>query len=104
MGRQPGIQDEWKRYLQPEDKDQPPPRDSSERLADYNADYVSTILLVKLYFGNKTIAAINALSKTNSPWWMKSENEQFAVLTAMTEELKFGLPTFTSTLTNSPSR
>ncbi|MGY2957576.1 hypothetical protein ACVWWT_002808 [Pseudomonas sp. TE6349] len=93
---QPGIQDEWTRYMKTGVST--PPRESSERLAAYNADYLSTLILAKLYFGQKTISAINRLTTVNSPWWMKSTDQQFEVLSAMTEELTFAIPTFTSVI------
>lgn len=93
---QPGIKDEWARYM--ETGVTIPPRESSERIAAYNADYLSALILAKLYFGQKTIDAINRLTATHSPWWMKSTDQQFEVLSAMTEELTFATPTFTSVI------
>lgn len=101
IAKQPGIQDEWTRYLvshDPGEKDNVPPSESSQKLANYNAEYFSVLLLAKLYFGAETINAVDALTETNSPWWMKPNDKQFKVLAAMSKELGLTLPTINSTL------
>ena len=94
IAAQPGIKDEWARYL--ENGVMTPQRESSEKLAAYNADYLSTLILAKLYFGQKTIDSIDRLTTPHSPWWMKSTDQQFEVLSAMAQELTLATPTFTS--------
>ncbi|AOA04620.1 hypothetical protein BFC21_02005 [Pseudomonas sp. TMW 2.1634] len=101
IARQPGIQDEWSAYqgfLKGAKAERSPPRESSQRLESYNAEYQNVLMLAKLYFGSETTKAVEALTDVNSPWWMKSLDKQNAVLVAMTKELRSTLPTFNSTL------
>ncbi|MFJ7007666.1 hypothetical protein [Pseudomonas putida] len=95
IARQPGIKDEWSRYLK---AGEIPPRESSQRLEEYNAEYVNVLILANLYFGDETRAAVAALEKTDSPWWMKTLDSQSAVTEAMTKELSSMLPTLGSAL------
>lgn len=101
VARLPGIQDEWDLYQSflkdPKAKGHPP-RESSQRLESYNAEYQNVLVLAKLYFGEETIKAVDALGEVNSPWWMKSLSKQNAVLEAMTKELGNKLQTLDSTL------
>ena len=101
IAQQPGLKDEWTRYrasLKSAKPDEVPPRESSQKLEDYTAEYVNVLLLTSLYFGAETKKAVAALQKTQSPWWMKDYNDQDAILTAMNKELRSSLPTFNSTL------
>lgn len=101
IAKQPGIQDEWKRYLnflKSMRPDEAPPRESSQKLEDYNAEYLNVLLLAQLYFGTDTNQAVSALTKVDSPWWMKPIDDETAVLAAMAKELRSTLPTFNSTL------
>lgn len=101
IARQPGIQDEWSRYQsynRTGDSNDSPPRESSQMLADYNAEYLNVLLLAKLYFGKKTIDAVNSLSIIKGPWWMKPQDKQFDVLGAMSVEFTASLPGIESTL------
>lgn len=101
IAKQPGVHDEWTRYLvslKPGGKEDIPPSESSQKLSDYNAEYLSALLLAKLYSGAETINAVNALTEKNTPWWMKPQDKQFEVLSAMSKELGLTLPTINSTL------
>ncbi len=101
IAKQPGVQDEWNRYLealQAAKTQRIPPRESSEKLEDFNAGYGNVLLLARVYFGPDTKNAVNDLTKIDSPWWMKSVEKEDAVVSAMTKELSLSLPTLTATL------
>ncbi|WP_439856165.1 hypothetical protein [Pseudomonas yamanorum] len=101
IARQPGLQDEWDAYqgfIKEAKVAGSPPRESSQRLEGYNAEYQNVLMLAKLYFGMETSQSVDALTDVNSPWWMKSLDKQNAVLEAMIKELRSTLPTFNSTL------
>lgn len=98
IGEAPGIADLWGAYLGAI-------RDTtnknrtylatdtalSEKLAEYNGRYLSTLLLDDHYFGPKTHAAIQALSDEEGPWWEKSHQKTDALLIAMMGELYWEL-------------
>jgi hypothetical protein len=62
-----------------------------QKVAEFYSDYSSIVIAAKIYFGPKTIAAVNKLAGTRESWVEKNIEDVKALLTAMNEELTVGL-------------
>ena len=67
-------------------------RDLATSLNEITVEYASVMTLASTYFGPDTKAKIKSIQETNNPDWWNATDEQFAtLLSAMGNELNYGL-------------
>jgi len=96
FGKSPGLQDVWEQYLNEvavhtRKKSKTIPPEIIEKMTEAQGEFQSVIMLLPLYFGPKTVAALKTLSDIRGPWWTKPKDKQDALLVAMSEEIKYGI-------------
>ena len=90
-GKAPGIQDIWRKYLQPENESSEGSVELSKTLAEYNAEFNAVMSLSSVYFGPKTHEALKTMAQKSSPWWEKDGQLVQDYIGAMASELKYGI-------------
>lgn len=96
FGKSPGLQDVWVQYLEElaakaRGKSKNVPPEVLEKITEAQGEFQSVIMLIPLYFGPKSTAALQGLSDIKGPWWMKPREKRDALLVAMSQEVTYGL-------------